>query len=557
MCGTNQVAAANGGGYAKMPTQNAVGGAFGTPVQKSTTQVAAAAGGGHAHDAAAAGAGGHGAMPKVPPKTPAIQQTLVDGSYGPTVTKGKAETIKIPDGDGFGGIKGRKQNADDKKQNNYSVTDANFFPTMGVLKDASTGQPFSYVKQIQAYNAAGYISTFDPATYAKMVAAQDAGQGSILGMALNVMGVDGAPTDPGMAAAGLQTGAHANSTVPGTNLNAKQVVMSGKDATGEEWARPHHAESAWPMYKSLLDAGLDGATSMALAGDDAVSGAGRMNGFNNQDGKTGLNADERAVYQVAARIQQQTGIQAVGIMAGGHAHTGIDPSAKTKPNINKLIGLDKGDVSNSADRQQRIYQALLDGTVDGGDAKKANIEGKGAFKGLNTPPVLQAAVTAVAGAKGDGKPETKTGAPTQSYTMAGGAGGTTAMSMPGVSTGSTAPAEAGTASGGGMAGCSGMDDAKGSVGQLGGPTANGLPAGVAAALQQVVLALQALVTALQGITGGGGIPAQTAAPKPLVATPLGGTAPVAVTTAAAPAAAGGGQTAAAAAAAHAAVPHGH
>src|SRR5690606_13152619 len=110
----------------------------------------------------------------VPSKdSPVIQKYLADGSYGPTVKKGKAKTIQIDDGKGFGGIKGRKQNDGDKKQNNYSETDANFFPTMGVLMDVQTGKPMNYVKQIQAYNAVGYISTFHPDTYAKMVATQD------------------------------------------------------------------------------------------------------------------------------------------------------------------------------------------------------------------------------------------------------------------------------------------------------------------------------------------------------------------------------------------------
>src|SRR5690606_33154423 len=112
---------------------------------------------------------------------PVIQKYLADGSYGPTVKKGKAKTVKIDDGKGFGNVSGRKQNADDKKKNNYSVTDANFYPGLGVLNDVKTGKPMNYVKQIQAYNAAGYISAFHPDVYAKMIAVQDAGQGTILG----------------------------------------------------------------------------------------------------------------------------------------------------------------------------------------------------------------------------------------------------------------------------------------------------------------------------------------------------------------------------------------
>jgi hypothetical protein len=310
-----------------------------------------------------------GAMPKVPPSTDTIRSVLVDGSYGPTVAKGKALTINVPDGNGFGGIKGRRQNGGDRAQNNYSVTDANFYPQLGLLQDPTSDKPLNYVKQIQAYNAAGYVSTFHPDIYAKMVAVQDAGQGSILGMALNLMGVDGAATDPGMAAAGLSNGLLDSEKVPGSPISAKTAVMSGTDLAGEEWARPHHAESSWPTYKALIDAGLDYQTASVLSGDDAMSGAGRMNGFNNQDGTTGLNADEKAIYQIAAQVEKKTGIPVVQIMANGHSHTGLDESAKTDPRIDKLTGMTLGEADPTA-RADAIYGVLAANKIHGGDIAK-------------------------------------------------------------------------------------------------------------------------------------------------------------------------------------------
>lgn len=380
--------------------------------KQSTTQVAGAHSGHASTGAGAAGADHHKMlMPDVPPKkSPVIQKYLADGSYGETVKKGKAKTIKIDDGKGFGNVSGRKQNNDDKKQNNYSVTDANFFPSMGVLNDVKTGKPMNYVKQIQAYNATGYISTFHPDVYQKMITAQNQGQGTVLGMALNLMGVDGAQVDPGMKAAGLTMGQFESEKVPGSPLQAKKVVMSGKDLSGQQWARPHHAESSWAVYKGLTDKGLDWKSSMIFSGDDAISGSGRMNGFNNQDGKDGFNDDEAAVMRMAAVAQKSTGIPVFDIVAGGHSHTGIDDSAKKNPNINKLIGLKHGDRSSSPQRLTLLRNALLDGTIT---SKKANVakfdvNASGMFKGAGgNSQVLHYAQSQVAAASGDGHEKVK------------------------------------------------------------------------------------------------------------------------------------------------------
>lgn len=431
-------------------------------------------------------------MPGVPPQSPTIKQLLVDGSYGQQVKKGKAKNIQIPDGKGFGGVNGRKQNADDKTKNDYSVTDANFYNMLGVLKNPANGKPFNYVQQIQAYNAAGYVATFHPDAYARMTDVQNRGGGSILGMALNLMGAEGAPTDPGLAAAGLTAGMYAKENVPGSTINAKGVVMSGKDITGEEWARPHHAESSWAVYKKLNDAGVDWKSAMALSGDDSVSGSGRLNGFNGQDGKTGFNADEKAIFQMGAVVQQQTGIPVIQLMAGGHAHTNLDASAKTNPNINKLIGLAKNDRSSSPDRMARVSQALIDGTITGGNAKKFKIEQKGAYAGAGgTPPMLQGAITAVDGRKGKGAIDVPNQRPLQSTDQrppVDGPVGPPNTEMP------PSPMQDGC----------GMDhDATQGVGQLGGPVTTDLQSVLKALIDVISRLAQALSSKVDSANGGG------------------------------------------------------
>lgn len=329
--------------------------------------------------------GGHHEM--IQPKNPQPNDPrFLAGSVGPMVKKDDAPKIEIPDGKGFGDLKGRKQNDGDKAQNRYSTTDANFYPTLGLLpKDPDTGQQMNYVQHIQSYNAAGYIAAFAPEAYAELVAQQDAGNGTVLGGALYLMGVV-KTADP--SAARIPQGS-VPMQIPGTPLSARDVVMSPKDATGQDWARPHHAESSWSMFKQLMEVpGMDYRKALVLSGDDAVSGAGRLNGFNNQDGNTGLNADERAVYKLGASM----GSQVFGIMMGGHNHTGLDESAKTNPKINKLISKELGiqvsqdDRSSSPQRLNAVHQLFMQGSV-GGDAKtgekadKFQIKDKtGAFK---------------------------------------------------------------------------------------------------------------------------------------------------------------------------------
>lgn len=318
---------------------------------------------------------------------------FVNGSVGPIVAEGKAKTIEIPDGTGFFGLEGRKQNDGDKAQNNYSVTDANFSPLLGILADKS-GTPLNYVQQIQLYSAAGYLEVFAPDVYAQLVAMQDAGGIPVLEAAAYIMGILDAPEAAGVFGAerlasieaamkGIGVGkigedARIPATIPGTTMDAKTYALSTTDASGQQWARPHHPQSAFAMLRSLLEAGVPAEQAFVLAGDDGVSGSGRLNGYNNQDGKDSFNADEAAVFRVGAEIERATGIPVVQLMMGGHDHTGLDESAKTKPNINKILGLDPNDVSASPARAAALSTALLGNTegIDIGNVGKFEFDNK-------------------------------------------------------------------------------------------------------------------------------------------------------------------------------------
>jgi hypothetical protein len=333
---------------------------------------AGATGAGPIAPGAGAAHAGHGG-PSLPTPPPRNDPRFLAGTTGPTVGKGDAPTLKIPDGEGFHGAKGRTQNDDDKKKNNYSVTDANFSNQLGLLAaNPDTGEPLTYVQHIQMYAAANYLEAYAHPLYEKLIAAQNAGQGTILGAAANIMGLTSTP-DPAQAALTAQDLASVPEQIPGTPMDARAYITSGKDITGQDWARPHHAGSQFRVLSSLLDAGVDWQQAMVLAGDDGISGAGRLNGVNDQNGKTGFNDGETEVWSMGAQLQQQTGIPIVQIMMGGHNHLGGDESALTKPKINKLLGLDKTDRGKSPERVAAVYQALLDGTV--GSADKAR--GKG------------------------------------------------------------------------------------------------------------------------------------------------------------------------------------
>ncbi|MCW2974279.1 MAG: hypothetical protein JWN72_2552 [Thermoleophilia bacterium] len=286
---------------------------------------------------------------------------FLPGTVGPVVFRGTAATVTVPDGPGFGGEKGRTQNSGDLRKNNYSVTDANFNNVLGLLpRNPDTGAALTYVQHIQLYAAAGYIEAFAPETYAHMVMHQDKGQGTVLGAAGYLLGLLRTPDG---AAHGLSS-TSIPQTVPGTTMAALNYVGSARDATGQQWARPHHAQTAPAVYRMLTAAGLTSSAALVLASDDGISGAGRLNGMNEQDGSaSGLNAGERATWAFAAQLQLQTGVPVIMHLVHGHDHAGLDPSALTKPKINALIGMAADDRSASDARLAAIYESLKDGRV--------------------------------------------------------------------------------------------------------------------------------------------------------------------------------------------------
>jgi hypothetical protein len=358
-----QINAVLGGGGADAGAGAAVPGQIG-----QVGQVDQAHGAGHA--------GGVG----LPTPPPANDPRFLAGSTGPTVQKGDAETLKIPDGRGFGDTKGRKQNADDKKKNNYSVTDANFSNQLGLLAtDPDTGKPMNYVQHIQTYAAANYLEAYAHPLYEKLTANQNAGTGTILGAAAYLMGLTKTP-DPALGGITQAEIATIPAQIPGTPMDARAYVMSGKDITGQVWARPHHAGSQFKVLSGLLDAGVPWQQAMVLAGDDGISGSGRLNGVNTQDGqKTGMNDGEEEIFSLGAQIQQQTGIPVIQIMMGGHNHLGGDESALTNPKMNRLLSkkydvqISKDARQASIDRANLVYQSFLDGTS--GDADDAKQDG--------------------------------------------------------------------------------------------------------------------------------------------------------------------------------------
>jgi len=283
------------------------------------------------------------------------------GTTGPVVFRGTAATVTIPDGNGFGGERGRTQNSGDRRKNNYSVTDANFNNALGLLdRHPDTGQPLTYVQHIQTYAAAGFLEAYAPTAYARMLQQQNSGQGTILGAAAYLMGL---VARPDAAASGVDP-AQIPARLPGTDIDSRLYVRAGKDATGQSWARMHHAQTAPMVYRMLTSAGVNPTTALILASDDGISGAGRLNGMNEQDGSSdGYNSGERATWALAAQVALQTGIPVVTHMMHGHDHAGLDPSALTNPKINSKIGYSATDRSTTDARAAAVQRVLVDGTV--------------------------------------------------------------------------------------------------------------------------------------------------------------------------------------------------
>lgn len=308
---------------------------------------------------------------------PTNDPRFVRGTTGPVVEEGDARTVKLEDGTALNGKKARAQNNGDKAQNNYSVTDANFNNQLGVRAGAT------YNGTTADYSAAGAVQR-DPAmapAYDILVRAQNeatqrgakAGDPTITEGALALLGL--APEPAWFAQYGLRGGQFADQAIPGTNIKYAAYIATGRDATGQEWARPHHALSSWNAYFGLIDAGVPAKDALVFAGDDGVSGAGRLNGVNNQDGGDSFNAGEIEIW---SKLAAEYGTAGMLALSHSHAMTSLDEGALTNPNINKILqGAGYTGARNernmTQDRAAALVEVLTNGKV--GSEKTANANG--------------------------------------------------------------------------------------------------------------------------------------------------------------------------------------
>jgi len=176
-----------------------------------------------------------------PMAPPSGDPRFIEGSTG---AFGQSKKIVQADGPAYGGQPVEKnQNANDKKQQNYGVTDANFTHTLGVIADPDTGQPMSYAQTMQAYNAVGAIQSLAPDIYAQLVKNQDAGLGTVQGGALAIMGITQTDGQGGKSLTGIDQAAMAkmaSAQLPGLG-SVKDMVLSTTDFKGRAWNRAHHS----------------------------------------------------------------------------------------------------------------------------------------------------------------------------------------------------------------------------------------------------------------------------------------------------------------------------
>lgn len=295
---------------------------------------------GHAAGADHAAHGGH-----LEPKAPKSgDPRFLDGSTG---EHGQNKRVKQKDGPAYGGQEvAKNQNDNDRKQNDYDETDANFMRTLGLIADPDTGQPMSYAQSIQAYNAAGAIQELYPETYKKLVANQDAGRGTVLGGALAIFGITKSDGFNGASLRGIDSAEQGKirDAQLGDLGSLKQQVLNTRDFKGREWNRAHHPGSSWTAVKPLVEkAGFSYSEAALLTGDSMISWSGRVLGSNNQDGnETGFADDELAGLKYMVLMEQVTGKKAIESVLGGHAATHLPEDKLTNPKINRFIGLPEG-----------------------------------------------------------------------------------------------------------------------------------------------------------------------------------------------------------------------
>lgn len=265
---------------------------------------------------------------------------------GSTGEFGQSELIRQKNGPAYGGREvAKEQNDNDREQNDFGVTDANFTRTLGVIADPDTGAPMSYAQTIQAYNAAGAIENLAPAVYAKLVENQNAGRGTVLGGALAILGITGTDGANGASLTGIDaaTQGQLQTMQLGPLGSLREYVLDTKDFKGREWNRAHHSGSAWKGMTDLVQKGYGWDTAALATGDSMTSWSGRVLGSNNQDGsETGFAADELAGLKYTVLMEQATGKPALESILGAHAATHLPEDQLTDPKINKLIGLPEG-----------------------------------------------------------------------------------------------------------------------------------------------------------------------------------------------------------------------
>ncbi|MCW2920709.1 MAG: hypothetical protein JWL76_583 [Thermoleophilia bacterium] len=316
----------------------------------------------------AAATAGHKVEPKLPSAHDPRFMDKTVGNAAQAKTMGK---YVQEGGAGYGGKNGEDVNNQKDKNEIIDKTDANHLPQYGVLP----GQ--NYVEAIQSYTGLSAVKDLAgmqgfPITeqdWTAIVALQDQGGSPVLATVNYLTGLTNERPADLPASIAAKRDAVSGFQVPGAGKSVSQIVIDPKDVSGNNIARSHHSADWFGTYRKVVDTGIPADWAYALAlSDDGTSGSGRFNGFNNQDGNsTGANDGENAYFKMVALASQQLGRPDLfnTLVAGGHAHTALDPSVMTEPKINKLIGWNPaGDQTMSPERVEAIRQYYLRADVD-------------------------------------------------------------------------------------------------------------------------------------------------------------------------------------------------
>jgi hypothetical protein len=314
---------------------------------------------------------------KVEPKYPkAHDPRFMDLTVGTAADAKKMGKYTQAGGPGYGGRDGENVNNQKDKNEIIDKTDANHLPQYGVLP----GQ--NYVQTIQSYTALSAIKDLNgmqgfpisEADWAKIVALQDNGGSPVLATVNYLTGLTNERPADLPADIAAKRDAVSSFELPGAGKSIADIVINPKDVSGNNIARSHHSADWFGKYRTAVADGIPASWAYALSfSDDGVSGSGRFNGFNNQDGNaTGANNGEDAYFKMVAIASQQLGRPDLffDMIAEGHNHTALDETVLTDPKINKLIGWQPSDDRTmSEERVEAIRQYYLrpDVLVNQGD----------------------------------------------------------------------------------------------------------------------------------------------------------------------------------------------